>query len=340
MKSGKNKVRVEDIAKILNISPSSVSRALNDHPRISRKTKEKVRQVALRMGYETGLPELMIPEKAEAITILTPSLNDPVYLDIIRGITDFFLENNFLTFILDSENSKTQKNPFLRTYQKYGTSGIIEIIKKSDFQDESYKSIQKSVFPFVSIFDSDEKTEINCVLTDMYQGILKTLDYFQSLNIERIALILKERDNALGKQTAELFEEILESSGFNQKNCPIIFAGCEESDILQAAKKLLNTTPRPQAILVKGTLMALEIIKLAENQGLKIPEDILLVAIGTQGKEPLISGNISLLKIPAYEMGYKAAEMLMVQIKNPETKRQVSVLPVNLLLKGSAIRLK
>ena len=88
------KVRAQDIAKILKVSASTVSRALNDHPRISKETKERVKQVASRLGYFTGIPELMNLEKAEAVVVMVPSIDSNLYREVVssegKKLSDFY----------------------------------------------------------------------------------------------------------------------------------------------------------------------------------------------------------------------------------------------------------
>lgn len=340
MKSGKKKVRVEDIAKVLNISPSSVSRALNDHPRISKETKEKVKQVALRMGYQTGLPDLMNPQKAEAVAVLVPSLESDIYREVVAGVTDYFHENNFTTFVLDTRGNEEQATSFFRTHRKYGISGIIHLICRHNIPGDYYSILLKDATPVVTVFEPDEITGISSVLPDVYQGIYKIIEYFQSLNVTRIALLLEDEEAPGDHQTAVSFEEVLETLGMKKDDSPVIYADNEEGQIVREAGKLLKQKNSPQAVLVKGILPAIEVMNLTEKYGLKVPDDLLLVALGTDYHASGLAGNMSLLKIPGYEMGYEAAEMLMYQIKNPDAGRKTSIIPVSFILKGSAIRLK
>jgi len=124
----KEKVGVQDIADILNISASTVSRALNDHPRISRETKDKVWQVAKRLGYFSGIPEFSSPTKSDAVTILVPSFRSAFYIEVIEGVRDHFEKNGFNVFVLDTRNDDAKAAGFFKKYKNYGTSGVIHIV--------------------------------------------------------------------------------------------------------------------------------------------------------------------------------------------------------------------
>ncbi len=292
------------------------------------------------MGYQTGLPELMNPKKAEAVAVLAPSLENDIYREVVAGVTDYFHENNYTTFILDTRGNEEQVTSFFRTYRKYGISGIIHLICRHDIHGDYYSVLSKDATPVVTVFEPDEITGISSVLPDVYQGIYKIIEYFQSLNVNRIALLVEDKEAPGDHQIAVSFEEVLETLGMEKTDSPVIYAGNEEGQIVREAGKLLKQKNPPQALLVKGVLPAMEIMNLTEKYGLKVPDDLMLVALGTDQHASVLAGNMSLLKIPGYEMGYEAAERLLYQIKNPDAGRKTSILPVNFILKGSAIRLK
>jgi len=178
-------------------------------------------------------------------------------------------------------------------------------------------------------------------LPDVYQGIYKIIEYFQSVGVHRIALILENKEAPGDHQIAVSFEEVLETLGMEKTDSTVLYAGNEEGQVVKEAEKLLKEKNAPQALLVKDMLPAVDIMSLSEKYGIKVPDDLLFVRIGTDLHSSSLAGNnISLLKIPGYEMGYEAAELLMYHLKNPDAGRKTSILPVHFILKGSAIRLK
>ena len=340
MKTVKNKVRVEDIARVLNISPSSVSRALNDHPRISRKTKEKVKQTALKLGYLPGLPELMNPVKSEAVAVIVPSLKNNDYIEVLSGITDYFKESEYIPLIINTDGNRETVSSIAGSYRKYGICGVIEIVEDRNINIDYYTLLQKNSVPVITVFrpENDEKTD--SVLPDVYQGVQKTVEHFKSLNVKRMTMILKSPDIPIDAQLAESFREVTESLDVDINGSSVIFTKEQNGTIGQLVKNIITKKPVPQAVMIKDMTAATEFAGYAGKYGLKIPDDLLLVAIGTELPASFLSGNISLLRIPYYKTGYASAEMLLYKLKNPHAERKVSILPVDLVLKSSAIRLK
>jgi LacI family transcriptional regulator len=336
----KEKVGVQDIAKVLKISASTVSRALNDHPRISKETKERVKQAASRLGYNPGVPELMNPEKAEVIAVLVPSLERSLYREIIAGINRHLNETGYRLFVVDTQGSKDAVTSFFKTYRKFGISGIIHIVSDRTISTDAYSIIKSDTLPFVTVCEPEEETELCTVLPDMFQGVDKIVNYLKSLDVKNITLLLEDENKPEDYHLASTFEMVLETSANNNKGLSVYHFNKEDDRFMKEVETLLRNNNNTQAFIVKDTFSALEVLALTNRLGIRVPEDLLLVAIGTDYKLEGLTANLSLLKLPGQQMGYEAAELIFEQLKNPGMEKKSAIIPVSFILKGSAIRMK
>jgi len=337
---GKKKVRVQDIAKVLNISTSTVSRALNDHPRISKETKDKVKLAASRLGFQSGLPQLMNPEKAEAVVVLVPSLESDIYREVLSGAKACLHEQAFQTFIIDTGGDDDQAHAFFQSYKKYGISGILHLIANRKISEDFYALPIKDELPLVTVCEPEATTGLSSVLPDLFQGFFKIAQYLKSLEIQRIALLLEDEDKPEDFQIVSSFTSALETMEMDANALSVNYLGEAGSWPVKEIEFLLSGDEKPQAVLVKGTQMATELMRIAESLGLLIPADLLLIAMGVETALPGPASHLSMLKIPAYEIGYAAAELLLKQIHHPQSGKITEVKPVQFILKGSAIRMK
>jgi len=334
LKTGKKKIRVEDIAKVLKISASTVSRALNDHPRISKETKDKVRQVAMRLGYYTVAQEQTNPEKNEAVVVMIPSMECNLYREVAAGVKSSLSENNYQTFIIDTGGYEEQALSFFKASGKYGISGIIHLVSDKNIPGSFYDVPRNNAFPVVTVFEADAETGVSSVVPDMFQGADKIMTYLKSLGITQTGLLLEAENKPEDAQTALAFESVMADPG-NLKKC---YAVRDRQKIEKEVSALLSENI--QAIVVKSVFSTLEVMHIVQRSGIKIPDNLLLIAMDTDTTFSGLSTNFSLLKFPGYELGYEAGKILLEQIENPEAERKTSVIPVNFILKGSAIRLK
>ncbi len=336
----KEKIRVQDIAEVLNISASTVSRALNDHPNISKETKNKVKLAASRLGYQAGMPQLLNPEKAEAVVVLVPTLKHDLYREVLSGATDYFHEKAFQTFVVDTRGGDAQANSFFRSYKKYGISGIIHLISNQNMPDDFYALPLKDALPLVTMCEPETNTGVSSVLLDLFQGFFKIAKYLKSLGIQKTALLLEDKNKPEDNQIVSSFESALETLEMDKTGMSVFYMGEEDTWPVKDIEALFNGKENPQAILVKGVASSIEVMNIAKRLGLNIPDDLLLIAMGAESNISGLTANLSLLKFPAYEMGYTAAEMIMYQIQHPDAERKTVVKPAQFLLKGSAIRVK
>jgi LacI family transcriptional regulator len=336
----KEKVRVQDIAKVLNISASTVSRALNNHPRISKETKEKVKHLASRMGYRPGVVDSMNPEKAEAVVVLVPNLESELYRELVAGVTEYMNKFNFQTFVIDTNGDENRVNSFFKSYKKYGISGIVHFICNRNISSTFYSVPVKDALPMVNVFEPDVNVAVSSVLPDMFQGISKITRYLKSVEVSRIALILEKETKPEDFQIASTFKSALEMEEMDVNELSIQYLSRAGVEFVKKVEMLLKGKDCPQTILVKGKYAAMEIMNICERLKIKIPEDILLIAISADSNSSVLTSNLSLLKLPAHEMGNKAAQLVMDQIHDVDTEKKTAIKPASFILKGSAIRMK
>ncbi len=336
----KEKVGVQDIANVLSISASTVSRALNDHPRISKNTKDKVRQVAKRLGYISGAAELVTTEKAEMIVVLAPSLEYAFYREVIIGIRDFFQKHNYIVFIADTNLGEDSVLSFFKTYKKYGVSGIVHIICDRTIPKDFYSIPLKDMLPVVSVFEPDKGTEISSVLPDLFQGVYKSVQYLNSLDIKKVVLLLENKNKPEDHQILTSFESAFESLNLELSNLSVRYREQGSRSLGHVFETMLKENNLPEVVFLKNVMAIFEVENETKRLGIKIPEDMLLITIDTGSETKRVTSSMSILKLPAYDMGYKAATILMHQIKNPGTDKKTAIVPVNFILKGSSMRIK
>ncbi len=336
----KEKVGVQDIARVLKISASTVSRALNDHPRISKETKDKVKRVAVRLGYNPGFQELMNPEKSEAVAVMIPSLENNLYREVVAGIENYLEEHNYQCFVIDTQNSELKTGEFFKNYRKYGISGIIHLISDRTLANNFYEGIKEDALPVVTICEPDFETGIRAVLPDVYQGFHKIAAYLKSLDIHRVSMIMENHNHPEDYQMVSSFETTMEVLEMDLSGFSVHYFQHRTQDFQTGIEQLLKQQSRPQALLVKDSLSALEVLTLAGRMNVKIPDDLLLIALGTDYKAEGLLSNMAMLKLPGFQVGTEAASLLFEQFANPEAESRKSILPVNFILKGTAIRIK
>ncbi|RLD90089.1 MAG: hypothetical protein DRJ09_05315 [Bacteroidetes bacterium] len=342
MKEGfnKEKVGLTDIAHELKVSVSTVSRALNNHPRISKKTKERVRQVAVRLGYFPGIPELMTPDRTDAVAVVVPSIETCVNREIIAGIEKVMEARGYQTLLVNLKGDESQEANFFKTSRNYGISGIIHLNSRRVLPEGFYATIQKEAIPLVTIFDSEYDVKVNRVVPDMFQGVVTMVNHLRANGIKKVTLVLEDENDSFDYHLLSTFGMVLDNSELSDMVLKVNCLGLKNRQFTKEAEALVNEISYDSAIVVKEIDFALEISLTAQKRGVRIPEDFMLIGIGADCVPRSLAAGISILKLPAVEMGMEAARLLLSGLQGQDSSGSTVVTPVNFILKQSAIRVK
>ena len=331
----KDKIGLTHIARELNVSVSTVSRALNNHPRISKRTKERVRRAATKLGYFPGIPELMTPDKTNAVAIVVPSIESCVNRKIIDGVTDEIEKEGYRAIIVNLNGDETQESAFFKTFRKYGISGIVHVNSNRLLPAGFYAAVQKDNIPLVTLFDTESDLNTCRVVPDLFKGVSRIVNHLKANNTFKITMLLKDENNPVDNNLVSTFEMVFDNLGLNLNDLTVIYSGEADRQI----ETLLQNTGQDMAFVVKDMTSTLEFYTFAQKKGMAIPDDLMLIGVGSDCSLQNLTSGISTLKIPAFKMGVEAAKLLFSQINGEETLNRTVVIPADFILKQSAIRI-
>ncbi|MEL6721543.1 MAG: LacI family DNA-binding transcriptional regulator, partial [Bacteroidota bacterium] len=167
----KNKTTIYDIAKELDVTPSTVSRALSNHPRISKKTKEAVKSVAERLNYQhNGVAAALRSGKTHIIGVIIPTTNRSFFSSVIRGIEQVARQANYNIIITQSNDLESVERSNTEAMLRAQVDGVIASIAR---ETENYTHYQKIIDEKIPLVLFDRVTEISnasTVVIDDYLG--------------------------------------------------------------------------------------------------------------------------------------------------------------------------
>ena len=246
----KARTTITDIARELNISPATVSRALNNHPAISRQTREAVIALARKLNYHPNLLALsLLRKRTNTIGVIVPEITSYFFSSVIGGVQDLLTAQGMNMIIGQSNESLEEEKALVEKFTSIRVDGFL-ISPSRETKDYGHLQVLKdSLFPLV-IFDRDcEDLEVDKVFVDEYRGAFQAVEYIIHTGCRRIAHIagsatlstarhrLAAYRDALKKyQLPVLDDYIIESSGFTPE------AGIEPT------KHLLALPEPPDAI--------------------------------------------------------------------------------------------
>jgi DNA-binding LacI/PurR family transcriptional regulator len=313
---------IKEIAKKLKVSPSTVSRALNNNPRIGLKTRMEVQKLAKELNYEPNSRAIFFKQKKTfVIGVVIPFIREEFFSQAISGIESYALDNDYTILFGQSYDDPERELRVMAAMKKQGVDGlIISLSKKTKFTNQlsDFEKLGKPIVFFDRV-PSDENT--NRVYCNMYKGTLTMVNWLLGKGYKRIALI-----NGPGVLLAskERFKGYMD--GLAQKKLKVDMQLVEVSDLStestnKVMEKLLSMKTRPNAIISFNEYVHMDAVKYAESKGIQINKDIMFasfahLSITNYTAHPPI---ISVEQFP-YLQGEKAVEML-IRLLNSDEKQ-------------------
>lgn len=337
---------ITDIAKELNVSPSTVSRALHDHPAISEETKRLVLEVAKRMNYEPNMLALsLLNKKTNVIGIIVPEITSHFFSMAISGVQDLVSSNGYNLMISQSNESFEDELKTINTLFLSRIDGFIISPSSNTFQFDHIIKLQSKGIPLV-IFDRDcEGFDVDKVLVDDYHGAFEAVDYLIKTGCRRIAHItgpsnlstsahrLKGYIDALNKNNIAVQEELIIKVG-----------GFSPEYGLEAAKQLLNLQTTPDAMFAVNDGVAIGAMFAIKDAGYSIPDQISVIGFDDEPYSSYFMPSLTSVWQPVYDMGVLSARILLSHmnqdVQEDEKKFRHEILKPELVIRQSSKRLE
>ncbi|MDR3429496.1 substrate-binding domain-containing protein [Silvimonas sp.] len=307
-------MNLRQLAAHLQLSPTTVSRALNGFPEVNAETRERVVEAAARLGYRANtVARRLATGKTDSIGIIYPfepsDLGDPVFLDIIAGITERLGEAAMDLVIV----SAAQENE-LETYQRVVSGGRVDglIVARTQVSDARLQYLQEKNFPFVAHGRSDLAKPYAWFDYDNEYGMRIAVDRLTAQGHRHIALISAPLSMNFAAQRRMGYLVGLHAAGVQVEPEFMVQGGLSPAEGAAALNRLLALPQRPTAVVVDNNVSAVGVMNALRQSGLQPGRDISVIVFG--GLPALLADSMTVSAIvqpQAREAGRTMAELML-----------------------------
>lgn len=342
-----NQVTIKDIARELGISPSTVSRALKDHPDISVETKKAVNELAEKLNYQPNIVALSLRQsKTNTIGVIIPEIVHFFFSTVISGIEDIAYSAGYNVILAQSNESQTREISDIKALFNSRVDGMLMSVSRETTNFDHIESIITKGVPIVffdRVYDTPHASKI---LVDDFTGAKEATLHLIEQGCKRIAHIEGPPNLDISKQRLEGYKEALQENNipYNKELVAICPSGTIEEG-KTATEKLLSLKNPPDAIFATNDPAALGAMQAIKARGLNMPKDVAIVGFSNWFFSSLMDPPLSSVDQPGFEMGQEAAKLLIRQIEKqdkddeeiaPETK----ILKTQLIIRASSVKKK
>ncbi|MBL7740234.1 MAG: LacI family DNA-binding transcriptional regulator [Chitinophagaceae bacterium] len=272
-------VTIKEIAKRLNVSVSTVSRALHDHPSIGLAMRQQVKQLAEELNYEPNQAAISFKQgKTHTIGVILPNLGEEFFSIAINGIEDVAISNKYTVLIGQSHDDVEREKQITDTMRKHRVDGLIVSLSKNTVSYEHFDQLKQYSIPVV-FFDrvphTPDSYTVSCNLRD---SSLKLVDWLVQKGHTRIGFIKGPDTMIPSQERLDGFFAGLKKNKIAVNESFVVQTDLSQKQTQDAMKKLLSLKERPDAVIAFNDYVALEAIRFTRSEGLKINTDIFFVS--------------------------------------------------------------
>ena len=310
-------VTLKDIAKQVGVHPSTVSRVLrkNEAQHVSQKTRNRIFAVARELDYHPNqVARALRLQKTLTIGLILPDIANPFFSGIARSVELQSFDSGYNLVVCNTGEDQEREIGFVHNLIGRGIDGLI--IAPVQNSDKHIVELLDKNFPLVLIDRWFEHIETNAVLTDNEESAFNAMVHFANAGHKRIGFISsRPHISTIQNRRAGYLRAI---STFNLDDDPELICGIgsEITDGYKSTMKLLALPDPPTALLISGNMLTIGVLQAITQKGLSIPCDISLIGYTDSYYTPYLLCSLTTVSHPLEEMGRKAFELLLKNMKS------------------------
>ncbi len=312
---------IKEIARRLNVSVSTVSRALHDHPSIGLRTKMQVQKLAAELNYEPNQAAISFKQgKTSTIGVILPNLGEEFFSTAINGIENIATENNYTVLIGQSHDDIEREKKIVDTMRRHRVDGLIVSLSKNTDSYEHFQQLEKYSIPVV-FFDRvpnlEEAYTVSCNLKD---SSVQLVDWLVNKGHKRIGFINGPDTMIPSEERLNGYLEALKKNRIAYDASYIVKTDLGKDATFAAMQQLLELEKTPTAVIAFNDYVALDAIKYSRSRGLKINRDIYFASYANLPMTSYLDEPplISVEQFP-YEQAERATGILIDLINKKDT---------------------
>lgn len=336
MKPPSRHTTIIDIAEKLGISASTVSRALSDHPDINSETKKQVRKVAKELHYTPNpIAQSLKRNRTTTIGVIVPEIKHDFFSSAISGIEDIAYQSGYTIILCQSNESCEREIINANLLMNHRVAGIVVSISQDTKNGEHFNELLRRKIPLVFFDRVCEDVNASKVVIDDYKSAFDAVTYLINKGYKRIAHFGGPKELWICKKRLSGYLDSLEQAHLSSPANIIRYGGLHEQDGYTSMDSLLEEKEIPDAIFAVNDPVAIGAFQRIKEAGLKIPNDVAIMGFSNNKITSLVEPQLTTVDQPSFEMGKKAARILIDTIEGRMVDPTTVVLDTKLIVRGS-----
>ena len=332
-------VTIKDIAKALNLSTSTVSRALRGSYEINAETKRIVIEYAEKVSYSPNPIALSLKEsKSKAIGVIVPEIANHFFSQAINGIEDIANKRGYHVVIFQSHESYEREVVNIQHIIARKVDGLLISLSGQTTNLSHLQEIKRKGLPFVLFDRVSDEIDCNKVVADNFEGAFKATEHLILSGRKRIAHITSPSLLSITKERLAGYKAALQKYNIIYDETLVKYCGFGAEEAKELVFEMLENS-KPDAIFTASDRLALDCFSAVKEKNWAMPDDVSFIGFTNLKVAHLLDPPLSTVVQPAFEIGQTAAELLLDSIeRKPQMMEQFRTIkiPTELVIKKSS----
>ncbi|MDB5120033.1 MAG: periplasmic binding protein/LacI transcriptional regulator [Sphingobacteriales bacterium] len=336
---GRHVVTIKDLARILNVSLSTVSRALRDTYDVNKETKERVLALASELNYKPNFNATgLCHGSTHNIGIILPFITNYYFSTVITGIQEIAYNSNYNIILYITNDSSERELSIIQNLSVSSLDGLLISVSSNSDSGSHFKNLIDEGLPIVFFDRVDNNIDTSKVMQDDYNGAFEAVEHLIKNGYTKISHLAGPKGLHLTEKRVNGYLDALKNNNMPYREEWIIHSGfsqdCGESDTY----KLLQCEERPDAIFAVTDQKAIGAMLALKKKNIHIGKEIGVIGFTDDPIGTIISPSLTTIQEPAFNIGKICCELLLKHIKKKYFQPNEVILPGTLIVRESTVR--
>ena len=337
-------VNLKELAAELKLSPSTVSRALNDSYEISDATKQKVISLAKKLDYQPNpFARSLRENKSKTIAVVIPERINSYFANVVDGIEEITQAHGYHLLVYCTQEDVEREKKIVNLLMN-GRADAIVISVSSQLSNNSHLNLlHERGFPLVFFDRICAKIPTTKYITNNYESAFEGTKHLIQQGCEKIAFFMLSKELSISEERYRGYRDALDKAGINlDPSLNLTFSQNEEENI-KSIKELLISENRPDGILSSISKLALATYQAVKQTNLSIPRDLKIISFFADSTiASLLNPSLTTITTPTFKIGEECGKLLIQKLtkpKQPDLPNQTLVIPSKITIRSSTIEI-
>ncbi|MBW5445514.1 LacI family DNA-binding transcriptional regulator [Cohnella sp. CFH 77786] len=333
------KPTIRDVAKLANVSISTVSRVMNAPETVVESKKNRVLNAIEELQYKpNALARGLISKKTHTIGAVIPDIRNPYYAEVIRGMEDASKRNGYSLIICNTDRSHNRLFSYLNNFYEKQVDGLL--YTSDSMYPDYYSEVKRLRLPVVLVSTHSMEFELPSVKINDEQAAYDAAKTLIDLGHRRIAFIGFELTDSIAGQTRyQGFVRALREHGLESCKDNVVFVDGWSYDPILAAESLVAKCPNVSAVFTASDELAIGLMCYLSERGIRVPDDLSVIGFDNIRMSSMTIPRLTTVAQPMYQIGYRAVEKLHAQINGLNDPVLREQLPHEIIVRASTRRI-